>query len=126
MDWLDDPDLLWHSTGLGREEYVQRLLATLVLGAPATGWNVPRRPSERGAGFLRRLHASRFSDTPSQAPVFIDEFELPARHDGERAEWPDHGVDWRRSVYCRTEGSERGICDRVGLRTAAALRSVTP
>jgi hypothetical protein len=108
MDWLDDPDLLWHSTDLGREEYVQRLLATLVLGAPATGWNVPRRPSERGAGFLRRLHASRFSDTPSQAPVFIDEFELPARHDGERAGWPDHAVDWPERLFLIELKTERG------------------
>lgn len=35
-DWRWTPDLLWQRTRLGREEYVQRLLAALVLGAPTT------------------------------------------------------------------------------------------
>lgn len=34
-DWRIDPATLWHATRLGREEYVQRPLATLLLAEPA-------------------------------------------------------------------------------------------
>ena len=37
---MHELDLLWHRTRLGREEYMQRLLATLTLGEWAHGWNV--------------------------------------------------------------------------------------
>jgi hypothetical protein len=115
VSWLHDPDLLWHSTRFGREEYVQRLLATLVLGEPARGWNVPREPSARGADFLRRLHASRFDDTPTENPIFVDEFELPARHDDERAGWPDHAVRWPDRLFLIELKSERSShrCDQL-------------
>jgi hypothetical protein len=72
---------------------MQRLLAALVLGEVASGWN-RRRPSERGADFLRSLHGRRFGETPTTSPDFVDEFELPARRPDERAGWPDHGVNW--------------------------------
>jgi hypothetical protein len=107
MDWLDDPDLLWHHSRLGREEYVQRLLATLILGEEARGWNVRRSPSERGASFLCDLHRMHHADTPAESPIFVDEFELPARHDAERAGWPDHGVEWRDRLFLIELKTER-------------------
>jgi hypothetical protein len=107
MDWLDDPDLLWHHTKLGREEYMQRLLATLILGEEARGWNVRRPPSERGASFLRELHRAHHAGTPEEPPVFVDEFELPARHDAEKAGWPDHGVEWTDRLFLIELKTER-------------------
>jgi hypothetical protein len=107
MDWLDDPDQLWHHTKLGREEYMQRLLATLILGEEARGWNVRRSPSERGAAFLRELHRTHHAGTPEEPPIFVDEFELPARHDAEKAGWPDHGVEWPERLFMIELKSER-------------------
>lgn len=106
-DWRWNPDLLWQQTRLGREEYVQRLLAALILGAPTTRWNKPEEPTPRGAEFLRRLHARSFADTPSDDPIFIDEFELPSRHDAEHAGWPDHGVDWPGRLFLIELKTER-------------------
>jgi hypothetical protein len=91
-DWQHRPETLWATTRLGREEFVQKLLATLILGEAVRGWNVPRPPSDRGATFLRALHAAAFDGTPDADPIFVDEFELPARITDERAGWPDHAV----------------------------------
>jgi hypothetical protein len=105
--WLSEPASLWATTRLGREEYVQKLLATLVLGEEARGWNVPRPASERGAEFLRALHAATFDGTPDADPVFVDEFELPARTRDERAGWPDHAVIWPDRLFIIELKTER-------------------
>lgn len=90
--WLQDPDNLWHTTGLGREEFVQRLLSTLVFGHASHRWNVPGVPSERGREWLGALAGEYFSGLSVSEALFIDEFELPRRHDDERAGWPDQAV----------------------------------
>jgi hypothetical protein len=107
MDWLDDPDRLWHTKKLGREEYMQRLLASLILGEAASGWNRPRPPSDRGAAFIRQLHGLRFEGTPEAPPVFVDEFELPARTDSERSGWPDHAAVWPERLFLIELKTER-------------------
>jgi hypothetical protein len=107
MDWLDDPDRLWHTTKLGREEYMQRLLASLILGEAASGWNRPRSPSDLGEAFIRRVHGLRFDGTPEAPPVFIDEFELPARTDSERSGWPDHAAVWPERLFLIELKTER-------------------
>lgn len=106
-DWRWNPDLLWQQTRLGREEYVQRLLAALVLGAPTTTWNARATPTARGAEFLQRLHAGSFEKTPTADPIFVDEFELPSRHEDEKAGWPDHGVEWPDRLFLIELKTER-------------------
>jgi hypothetical protein len=107
MDWLRDPDLLWHTTKLGREEYMQRLLASLILGEAASGWNRPRPLSDLGADFIRTLHGLCFDATPDTPPVFVDEFELPARTDNERSGWPDHAAVWPERLFLIELKTER-------------------
>jgi hypothetical protein len=48
-DWLQDPDSLWHTTGLSREEFVQRLLSTLVSAMPCTDRTGPAHQATEGS-----------------------------------------------------------------------------
>lgn len=91
-DWLHDPDGLWRSTGLGREEFVQKLLSTLIVGHERHRWNVPETPSERGLQFLNALVGAYFEGLVLEDPSFVDEYEFPRRHDDERSGWPDQAV----------------------------------
>ena len=93
---LETPQALLRRLNLGREEYCQRLLTMLILDAPYPRWNTRSTPSALGAGFLADLDALAFGDhlRGSGTPVFIDEFELKARHLEEDAGWPDYAVLW--------------------------------
>jgi hypothetical protein len=85
---------------LGREEYCQRLLTTLLLHAPYPRWNARSTLSPAGAAFLSDLYERSFSDVwPDAAPVFVDELELPPRHDAEKGGAPDYGVLWDDRVW---------------------------
>jgi len=42
----EHPTLLWHRLNLGREEYLQRLVTTLILDGVVPPWNTPRFPGE--------------------------------------------------------------------------------
>lgn len=85
---------------LGREEYCQRLLTTLLLHAPYPRWNTRSTLAPVGIEFLRRLHHRCFSDGwPHTTPVFVDELELPARHEAERGAAPDYAVLWDERVW---------------------------
>lgn len=85
---------------LGREEYCQRLLTTLLLHAPYPRWNVRSALSPEGVAFLSDLYERCFSDVwPSATPVFVDEFELPPRHEAEKGGAPDYGVLWDDRVW---------------------------
>ncbi len=103
----DDLDALWHTTGVGREEYLQRLLGMLVVGGPVAPWNVPQAPSRLGHLFLTRLHEQTFDDRVIGSLEFVDEFELPRRHEAEHAGWPDYGVVWPDRVFLIELKSER-------------------
>lgn len=91
-NWVEDPDSLWHTSGLGREEFVQKLLSTLVFGHADHRWNVPGAPSDRGRKYLVSLSAEHFGGALPDGAQFVDEFELPRRYDDERAGWPDQAV----------------------------------
>ncbi|MDX1620323.1 MAG: hypothetical protein R3320_04995 [Nitriliruptorales bacterium] len=106
-EWLQDPESLWHETGLGREEYLQKLLSTLVFGHPDHRWNHPGPPSDRGQRYLQELFGMRFGEAPTDAPEFVDEFELPRRNDDERAGWPDQAAVWPDRLFLIELKTER-------------------
>lgn len=80
---------------LGREEFCQRLLTTLLLAAPYPKWNARSSLCPAGVTFLRALYERNFdAPWPNGDPVFVDEFELPARHEAEKGGAPDYAVVW--------------------------------
>ncbi|HVV76397.1 MAG TPA: hypothetical protein VHC43_10205 [Mycobacteriales bacterium] len=98
---LETPQALLARLKLGREEYCQRLLTMLILDAPYPRWNTRSAPSALGAQFLADLDALSFGDHQRGrgTPVFVDEFELPARHADELAGWPDYAVLWEDRLW---------------------------
>jgi hypothetical protein len=92
---FETPTQLLARLKLGREEYCQRLLTTLLLHAPYPRWNTRSVLAPIGAAFLRDLYGRSFgSRWPDRAPIFVDEFELPPRHDAEKGGAPDYALLW--------------------------------
>lgn len=92
MDW-EVPDKLLARLRLGREEYCQRLLTTLILDAPYPRWNTQHTVSDRGLQLLRDLDTLCFGSSDlDDSLLFVDEFDLPRRHDDERGGAPDYAV----------------------------------
>lgn len=92
----EPPDSLWRRLALGREEYLQRLVSTLILGGDAPTWNTPRAPSEIGSRFLHLLEELAFPDAAASAVVepglFVDEYLLPKLDLDAQNGWPDWAV----------------------------------
>ena len=92
---FETPGELLARLKLGREEFCQRLLTTLLLHGPYPRWNTRSALAPAGVAFLRDLYGRSFgSGWPESVPVFVDEFELPPRHDAERGGAPDYAVLW--------------------------------
>lgn len=72
-----------------REEFVQYMLASLIVGGRPAGWNKPMRPSERGMDLLMRLDATFLDTLWDEPPLFFWEFRLAARPEDPSAGWPD-------------------------------------
>jgi hypothetical protein len=78
---------LWRRLKLGREEFLQRVLTTLIVGGDPPPWNAARTPSEPGVRFLLLLDALAHGDdlkapgTPDPE-VFVDEYLLPKLEEG--------------------------------------------
>ena len=90
---MEDPDALRRRLKLGREEFCQRLLTMLILEADYPRWNAKSSPSPRGLSFLGALDTCSFGPSDLGEDVsFVDEFDLPARHPGERGCAPDWAV----------------------------------
>ncbi|GAA2161971.1 hypothetical protein [Actinomadura napierensis] len=90
---LQDPSPLLDQLKLGREEYCQRLLTMLILDGAYPKWNGRNRPGAKGIEFLRALDTLCFDAAPwTGAPLFVDEFELPKRHDAEAGAAPDYAL----------------------------------
>ncbi|MDR7251908.1 hypothetical protein J2X46_000884 [Nocardioides sp. BE266] len=125
----ESPTALWGRLKLGREEYLQRLLTTLILDGEAPPWNTPRSPGAAGRRFLELLdeaaHGSHATDGSSSSPeVFIDEYLLPKLEDEAANGWPDWAVlsdDRVWVIELKTEaGSHRADQLPYYLRLAAA------
>ncbi len=105
---FETPDSLRARLKLGREEYCQRLLTSLIVGGPYPLWNKPSSPSRQGLSFLRGLWALSFREAwPGDDAVFIDEFELPPRVDTERGGSPDYAVTWPEELWLVELKTER-------------------
>jgi hypothetical protein len=92
---LPDPAVLQARRRHSREECIQDLLASLIVGGPPPRWNTPATPSPRGHQFLHLFagqEASGNGPSPTDDVRFYNEFELPRRHDTEAAGWPDFAV----------------------------------
>lgn len=97
---FEDPLELLRRLKLGREEYCQRLLTMLIVGGPYPRWNTRSALSENGRRFLHALDALCFGSSDWRAaPVFVDEFDLPRRHDGEAGAAPDYALLWDDRVW---------------------------
>ncbi len=96
----EDPDRLRARLRLGREEYCQRLLTMLILGGAYPRWNTRSTPSAEGLSFLQQLDDLAFGEVRTEAPsAFIDECDLPPRHDAERGCAPDYAVEWQDRLW---------------------------
>ena len=94
---------------LGREEYCQRLLTMLILDAPYPRWNSHQKPSEAGSRFLQSLDRLCFqSSTEDEPAIFVDEFDLPGRHDDEPGGAPDQAILWPGRVWMIELKTETG------------------
>ncbi len=106
---FETPAQLLARLKLGREEYCQRLLTTLLLHAPYPRWNTRSMLAPEGGAFLRDLHELSFgTGWPDGAPAFIDEFELPPRTDAEKGGAPDYAVVWRDRLWLIELKTEKG------------------
>lgn len=89
------PEALRSRLKLGREEYCQRLITSLIVGGRYPRWNTRSQPCTGGVDFLQGLWRLSFAEPwPGDQMDFVDEFELPPRHDDERGGAPDWAVLW--------------------------------
>ncbi|RYC05746.1 hypothetical protein [Nocardioides zhouii] len=125
----ESPTTLWRRLNLGREEYIQRLVTTLILDGDPPPWNTPRSPGDSGRRFLQLLDEAAHgthSRGPSTGPLetFIDEYLLPKLEDDAANGWPDWAVLGPARVWIielKTEaGSHRSDQLPYYLRLAAA------
>jgi hypothetical protein len=83
---IPEPDSLLRRKRYGREEYVQDLLAALIVGGDPPRWNTPAHPTQRGTQLL----ATIARESPTGDPLaFFNEFELVRRRESEVSGWPD-------------------------------------
>lgn len=109
----EDPTALWRRLKLGREEYLQRLVTTLILDGTAPPWNSPRPPGELGRTFLGLLDDLAHRDsiavgTREPATQFVDEYLLPRLDESAANGWPDWAVLWDDRVWIIELKTEAG------------------
>lgn len=125
----ESPASLWSRLKLGREEFLQRLMTTLIMGGDAPRWNTQTRPCDQGMHFLRLLdglaHGHEPLDRSAPPPDhFVDEYLLPKVEESAENGWPDWATLWADRVWIielKTEpGSHRPTQLPYYLRLAAA------
>jgi hypothetical protein len=100
----ESPQGLWRRLKLRREEYLQRLMTTLIVGGDPPRWNSPSAPDEHGRRFLKLLDDLAYGDAshwdgPAEADAFVDEYLLPRLVDSAQNGWPDWAVLWRERAW---------------------------
>jgi hypothetical protein len=100
----EKPEELWRRLNLGREEFLQRLMTTLIVGGDPPRWNTPRPPSDQGQRFLRLLDDLAHGDEQDQPigaeqGLFVDEYLLPKLEEAAANGWPDWAVLWSDRVW---------------------------
>jgi len=97
MNWEDPDNLLIKK--LGREEYCQRMLTSLIVGGPYPRWNTVSIPSEKGVSFLERLYELTYGNQLNGPLEFVDEYELQAQTEDEKGGAPDLVVIFPRHFW---------------------------
>lgn len=107
---FETPAQLFARLKLGREEFLQRLLTSLILRGPYPKWNTRSTASEEGTSFLRGLYQLSFGDAawPGDDFHFVDEFSLPARTSDEKGGYPDYGLLWDDRIWIIELKTEAG------------------
>lgn len=94
---------------IGREEFCQRLITTLILAGTYPKWNLRSTPSSEGVGFLEELDRLSFGESRwAEGAVFVDEFELPPRVESEQGGYPDWAVIFPDRLWLIELKTERG------------------
>ena len=109
----ESPESLWRRLKLGREEFLQRLITTLIVGGDAPRWNARSAPDEQGRRFLQLLddlaHGGASNrDGAAAADAFVDEYLLPKLEESAQNGWPDWAVLWRDRVWIVELKTEAG------------------
>jgi hypothetical protein len=109
----ESPQSLWRRLKLGREEYLQRLMTTLIVGGDPPRWNTPSAPDGDGRRFLKLLDDLAYGDAPhrdgpAEANAFVDEYLLPKLVDSAQNGWPDWAVLWRERAWIIELKTEAG------------------
>jgi hypothetical protein len=109
----ESPGDVWRRLKLGREEFLQRLITTLIVGGLPPRWNSPSTPDEQGRRFLRLLddlaHGEGSNrDGPVEAEAFVDEYLLPKLVDSAQNGWPDWAVLWQDRAWIIELKTEAG------------------
>jgi hypothetical protein len=109
----ESPESLWRRLKLGREECLQRLITTLIVGGDPPRWNTPITPDEHGRRFLQLLDDLAYGDAPhrdgpAEADAFVDEYLLPKLVDSAQNGWPDWAVLWRDRAWIIELKTEAG------------------
>jgi hypothetical protein len=106
MTW-EDPDALLKMK-LGREEYLQRMLTSLVLGHSYPRWNTRNIPSVSGDSFLRELYKQVYDCELVGALEFVDELELLSGNDKDPNGAPDYAVFTQSEIWIIELKTESG------------------
>ena len=109
----ESPQELWRRLKLGREEFLQRILTTLIVGGDPPPWNAARTPSKHGIRFLHLLDALAHGDELNgravpDPDVFVDEYLLPKVEESAMNGWPDWAGLWPDRVWVIELKSEPG------------------
>jgi hypothetical protein len=107
----ESPEELWRRLALGREEYLQRILTTLIVGGEPPGWNTPTSVSGPGRTFLRLLDELAHDPdhpAPDAFESFVDEYLLPKLDEQLQNGWPDWAVLWPDRVWIIELKTEAG------------------